>query len=68
VRRADTLKRLEGQEILIPGSHTLWTDLLAHNLVDELHLVLGHATATGGTPIFPGPQPRPLRLREAPRT
>ncbi len=74
IRRADAyeelaaLKRQEGKEILIFGSHTLWTALLAHDLVDELHLMMGHVTGGGGTPIFPGPQPLSLRLLDTPRT
>ena len=74
IRRADAhaqlaaLKQQEGKEILIFGSHTLWTDLLAHELVDELHLMIGHVTVGGGTPIFPGPRPLSLRLIDTPRT
>lgn len=73
VRRADAhaeiaeLKRQEGREILMFGSRTLWNDLLAHGLVDELHLMLGAAVVGGGTPIFGARPPGPLRLAEARR-
>ncbi len=73
VRRVDAhaeiaeLKRQEGREILMFGSRTLWNDLLANGLVDELHLMLGAAVVGGGTPIFGARPPGPLRLAEARR-
>ena len=73
VRRADALdavaelNRQPGQEILTFGSRTLWKDLLAHGLVDELHLVLGSAVVGGGTPIFGTRPPGRLRLAEVRR-
>jgi dihydrofolate reductase len=73
VRRADAhqavaeLKRQPGKEILVFGSRTLWNDLLAHGLVDELHLILGAAVVGGGTPIFGTRPPGTLRLAEARR-
>lgn len=67
ISRADSheqiaaLKRQTGKGILVFGSHTLWNDLLAHGLVDELHLMVGAAILGAGTPIFDGQQPVSLR-------
>jgi dihydrofolate reductase len=68
VRRADAyahiaaLKRQSGQEILMFASRTLWNDLLAHNLVDELHLMISPVIVGGGTLLFDGQPPNTLRL------
>jgi dihydrofolate reductase len=56
------LKRQPGREILMFGSRTLWLDLLAHDLVDELHLTVGPVVLGAGTPAFAGPPPGSLRL------
>jgi dihydrofolate reductase len=70
VRRADAhrqiaeLKRRDGGEILMFGSHTLWNDLLAHGLVDELHLMIGAVVLGAGTPAFEGQPPGSLRRLE----
>lgn len=67
VRRADAhravagLRDGPGRDILMFGSRTLWNDLFAAGLVDELHLMVGAAVLGGGTPAFAGPVPR-LRL------
>src|SRR5215218_9956015 len=56
------LKRQTGKDILVFGSHTLWNDLLARNLVDELHLMIGPVVTGGGTPAFEAQPPDSLRL------
>ena len=56
------LKRQTGKDILVFGSHTLWNDLLAHDLVDEPHLMIGQVIVGAGTPVFDGKPPVSLRL------
>jgi dihydrofolate reductase len=71
VRRVDAhqrvaeLKRQDGGEILMFGSHLLWNDLLAHGLVDEFHLMIGAVVLGAGTPAFEGQPPVSLRLVDA---
>ena len=68
IRRAEAhtqiaeLKRQAGKDILMFGSHILWNDLLAHDLVDELHLMIGNVVIGGGTPIFTDKLADSLRL------
>jgi dihydrofolate reductase len=70
VRRADAhrqiadLKRQAGPDILITGSRTLWNDLLAHDLIDEIHLMIGNVVLGAGIPAFAGKPPASLRLVE----
>jgi dihydrofolate reductase len=73
VRRADahaTVRRLTqepGGDVLVFGSSTLWGDLLAAGLVDELHLLVGPVALAGGLPAYgPGPVP-PMTLLDVRR-
>jgi dihydrofolate reductase len=73
IRRADAyqeiaeLKRQAGKDILITGSRTLWNDLLAHDLVDEIHLMVGNLLLGEGVPAFSGKPDVRLRLIETRR-
>lgn len=60
--RIADLKRQTGNDILVFGSHTLWSDLLGHDLVDELHLMIGPVVVGSGTPVFDGQPAVSLRL------
>jgi len=51
-----------GKDILVFGSRTLWNDLLDHDLVDELHLMMGPVVLGAGTPLFDGQPAVSLRL------
>jgi dihydrofolate reductase len=68
VRRDDAhkqiaeLKRQNGKDILVFGSRTLWNDLFANDLVDELHLIVAPVVLGAGTPIFNGKPPVSLQL------
>lgn len=53
--RVAALKDLAGREILVFGSHVMWTDLLKTGLVDEIHLLVGAGAVAGGTPLFDAP-------------
>src|SRR5215469_3933235 len=73
IRRADAyeqiaeLKRQPGKDILITGSRTLWNDLLAADLVDEIHLMIGNRLLGEGVPVFVGQAPASLRLLDVRR-
>ncbi|NMN94463.1 dihydrofolate reductase family protein [Antrihabitans stalactiti] len=58
------LKNQDGGDILIFGSRTLWNDLLANGLIDELHVMVGPAAVGDGTPAFDStPALRPIDAR-----
>ncbi|MEO9325372.1 dihydrofolate reductase family protein [Nocardioides sp. C4-1] len=49
-------------DTVIFGSRTMWSDLLAHGLVDELHLMIGPKLIAGDTPVFDGVPTTDLQL------
>jgi dihydrofolate reductase len=61
--RIAELKRGSGGEILVFGSRTVWNDLLAAGLVDELHLMVGPVVLGHGTPAFANVNGSTLSLR-----
>ena len=63
-RQIAELKRQSGKDILITGSRTLWNDLLAHGLIDEIHLMIGNVVLGAGVPAFASAPPASLRLAE----
>jgi dihydrofolate reductase len=56
------LKASSQRDLLVFGSRTLWNSLLAANLVDELHLMVGNVLVGGGVPALAGAAPRKLAL------
>jgi dihydrofolate reductase len=68
INRADahkqiaTLKNETRKDILLFGSRILWNDLLGHDLVDELHLMIAPVVLVAGTPIFESKPSASFRL------
>ncbi len=60
------LRKRDG-ETLVFGSRTLWTDLLAHGLVDVLYLMIGPKIVAGDHRTFKGVPPTGLYLLDARR-
>ena len=60
--RIAELKGQTGKDILVFGSRTLWNDLLANDLVDELHFMMGPVVLGAGTPVFDEEPALTLRL------
>jgi dihydrofolate reductase len=65
VEAVRSLKAQPGKNILTDGSSQLVPTLLAHDLVDELHLTLYPLTLGGGKRILPAGLHRSFRLRSA---
>jgi dihydrofolate reductase len=53
VERVQELKERDGGPLLVAGSHTLVHTLMAHDLIDELRLMVFPVTIGGGLRVFP---------------
>ena len=61
-REIAALKQQPGRDILILLGRILWNGLLAHDLIDELHLTWFPILAGEGVPLFDGRPPVSFKL------
>lgn len=65
--RVAELKAGNGGDIVCFGSLSTWNDLLAHGLVDELHILVGPGAIGSGVPTFSKPVAQGLTLLDVRR-
>ena len=65
--RVAELKAGIGRDIVCFGSLRTWNDLLAHGLVDELHILVGPGAIGSGVPTFSRPVEHALTLLDVRR-
>ncbi|SEE66644.1 dihydrofolate reductase family protein [Ruania alba] len=65
--RVAELKESEGPDIICFGSVTVWNNLLAHDLVDELHVLIGPGAIGSGISTFSAAVQQQLTLLDARR-